>query len=57
MATKIDQRPLVALIGGPDVDARIPLVEELKGRFRFVVHGSDPLKADRFAQRGIAFRP
>ncbi len=56
MATKIDQRPLVALIGGPDVDARIPLVEELKGRFRFVVHGSDPLKANRFAQRGIAFR-
>ena len=52
----MDQRPLVALVGGPDVDARIPLARELAHRFRFVAYGSEASAAERFAERGIPFR-
>lgn len=52
----MEPRPLVAIVGGPDVDARIALVEELGSRFSFVVFGSDASKQARFADRGIPFR-
>ena len=52
----MDPRPLVAIVGGPDVDARIPLVRELRQQFSFVVFGSDASKAARFEEHGIPFR-
>lgn len=52
----MEPRPLVAIVGGPDVDARIPLVEELRSRFSFVVFGSDAGKRTRFAEHEIPFR-
>lgn len=52
----MDQRPLVALVGGPDVDARIPLARELADRFRFVAYGSDANAEARFVENGIPFR-
>ncbi len=52
----MDQRSLVALVGGPDVDARIPLVRELSDRFRLLVYGSDHGSAERFEALGIPFR-
>jgi glycosyltransferase involved in cell wall biosynthesis len=42
MRTSNRSRPLVALIGGPDVDARLPLMQQLAGDFEVCAFGSAP---------------
>lgn len=53
----MNPRPRVALVGGPDVDARLPLMKELAERFQFTAYGSDPATAEKFAAAGFEFEP
>lgn len=46
----------VALLGGPDVDARIPLILSLRDAFTFTVIGSHPSRSENFAKHGIAYQ-
>ena len=52
----MNPRPRVALVGGPDVDARVPLMRELGARFEFTAYGSDPRAGPKIADAGFAFR-
>jgi glycosyltransferase involved in cell wall biosynthesis len=49
------QRPRVVLVGGPDVDARLDLMEELAPDFEVAALGSAPDLAARFAARGFDY--
>lgn len=49
-------RPLLVIAGGPDVDARIPLLEALSDEFRPVALGTRPGPGERFEGTGIAFQ-
>jgi len=51
----IDRR-LICIVGGPDVDARQPLMERLAGEFDVCALGTDPRLATSFADRGLRFR-
>ncbi len=47
--------PKVLLIGGPDVDGRIPIVNKLKQKYDFLVAGSFEQSAQPFEQAEIEF--
>ncbi|MGE3173745.1 MAG: glycosyltransferase family 4 protein [Planctomycetota bacterium] len=49
-------RAKVVLIGGPDVDARLPLVHRLAPEFDVTVFGASSMLAETFAQHGVSFR-
>lgn len=49
-------RHLICIVGGPDVDARQPLMERLEGEFQVMALGTDPRLADSFARRGLRYR-
>jgi glycosyltransferase involved in cell wall biosynthesis len=51
----IGKKPRVLIIGGPDVDARIPLIKQMQGQFRFLVAGSQDQPAEPFRNAGIEF--
>lgn len=46
----------VLIIGGSDVDARIPLIEQMKGEACFMVAGSQDQSPEPFRKAGIEFR-
>jgi glycosyltransferase involved in cell wall biosynthesis len=48
-------RPKVLIIGGPDVDARIPLIKQMEGDFHFMVAGSHDQPAEPFQKAGLEF--
>lgn len=50
-------KPRVALVGGPDVDARVPLMRALADRFELSAFGSEPSLAAKFAAAGFPFSP
>ncbi|MCA8960649.1 MAG: glycosyltransferase [Planctomycetes bacterium] len=50
-----EARPRVAIVGGPDVDARIPLIDRLRHRYRFRGIGSEPSLAARFSAAGLRY--
>jgi glycosyltransferase involved in cell wall biosynthesis len=47
--------PKVLMIGGPDVDGRIPLIKRLEGQFSVSVLGSNPSLSTIFTQAGITY--
>ncbi|MBD2199677.1 MULTISPECIES: hypothetical protein [Calothrix] len=47
--------PKVAILGGPDVDARIELMDLLKTDFQVSAIGSEPLLQEKFSQAGFAY--
>ena len=47
--------PEVLLVGGPDVDARLELMNSLKDAFNFSALGSDPALNDRFLAEGFGY--
>ena len=47
----------VALVGGPDVDARLHLMDYLQGDFEFIGVGSEPTLDNRFSERGYTYQP
>ena len=49
-------RPLVWLVGGPDVDARIDLMHTLSRDFEVCAAGTDPRLAASFAESKLRFR-
>lgn len=49
--------PKVVLIGGPDVDARLFLMEHLEGCFNISAFGSHPGLHSRFMAAGFAYHP
>lgn len=49
------RRRRLLIVGGPDVDRRLPLMAELADRFACAAAGSDPERAPRFAERGFAY--
>ena len=49
-------RPLVWLVGGPDVDARIDLMHALSRDFEVCAAGTDPRLAASFAESKLRFR-
>lgn len=49
--------PKIVLVGGPDVDARLPLMELFKDRFNISAFGSHPGLHGRFAEAGFAYYP
>jgi len=49
-------RPRVVLVGGPDVDHRLALMDALSGEFELAAVGSSPELAPRFAERGYTYR-
>lgn len=48
-------QPRVAIVGGPDVDARLPLLRALRADFELHAFGADPALAPRFAAEGFPF--
>jgi glycosyltransferase involved in cell wall biosynthesis len=50
------RRPRIVLIGGPDVDARLPLMHELERDFEVAALGSTPELAPVFAEHGFQYR-
>lgn len=50
------RKPRIAIVGGPDVDARIGLIECLRDEFEFYVVGSDLELRSVFATRGIPYQ-
>jgi glycosyltransferase involved in cell wall biosynthesis len=46
----------ICIVGGPDVDARQPLMERLEGEFEVLALGTDPRVAGSFAARGLRYR-
>jgi glycosyltransferase involved in cell wall biosynthesis len=49
------QIPLVAIVGGPDVDSRLDLIQHLCEAFRFVVIGCAVEPRSRFAEAGFGY--
>lgn len=49
------ERPRLLVVGGPDVDQRLPLLERLAHRFDGGGVGSRPELAHRFAERGFPY--
>ena len=47
--------PKILLIGGPDVDSRIPLIQKFNGQFEISVLGSNPRLASTFKDTGIRY--
>jgi len=47
--------PKVVLVGGPDVDARLELVQQLAGDYDVSVFGSSRALAPAFAGQGVAY--
>ncbi|MBD2355848.1 glycosyltransferase family 4 protein [Tolypothrix sp. FACHB-123] len=47
--------PKVAILGGPDVDARIELMDLLKTDFQVSAIGSEPLLQEKFSKAGFAY--
>lgn len=47
--------PAVLLVGGPDVDARIPLMRFLRNDFEIAAVGSNPALADHFSAAGFTY--
>ena len=48
-------RPVVMLVGGPDVDTRLPLMRFLRRDFRVSAIGSDPALGSKFRSAGFSF--
>ena len=48
-------KPTVLIVGGPDVDARIELMQALKDEFSLAAAGSSPQLSQRFAQAGFDY--
>ena len=46
----------MCLVGGPDVDARQPLMKHLEQSFDLCAVGSDPVLAESFDQEGLRYR-
>jgi len=55
MPSQYKSFPKVLLIGGPDVNARIPIIQSLAGQFSISVLGSNPYLSDAFNQVGINY--
>ena len=49
-------RPTICLVGGPDVDARQPLIEHLQEHFDVCALGTEPALAASFAKNGLRYR-
>lgn len=49
-------KPKVLLVGGPDVDLRIALIQRLRADFDVVALGTSHACADRFAAAGLRFQ-
>jgi glycosyltransferase involved in cell wall biosynthesis len=47
--------PRVVFIGGPDVDARLELMQQLRGGFELSALGTEPGLQTRFAEAGFAY--
>jgi len=47
--------PKVMLVGGPDIDARLEIMDQLKGNFDICALGSHPALHDTFAARGFDY--
>ena len=50
------RRPRVVLVGGPDVDQRLDLMDHLRADFELQAVGSEPALGHRFSERGYAYR-
>ena len=48
-------KPLVMIVGGPDVDVRLPLMRRLSGSYDFVAVGSDRALTRRVRDAGFEF--
>ena len=48
--------PKLALVGGPDVDGRIELMQYLRNNFQVFAIGSEPALVECFAQAGFRYR-
>lgn len=51
----MNHKPLLAIVGGPDVDARLPLMARLAAHYDVCAYGSEPRAGERFATTGFAF--
>ena len=51
----MDKKPRVLIIGGPDVEARIPLIKQIEHQFHFLVAGSQDQPEMPFLRAGIEF--
>lgn len=49
------QKPLLAIVGGPDVDARLPLMARFAAHHDVCAFGSDARVRDRFSSTGFSF--
>lgn len=49
------KKPRVLIIGGPDVEARIPLIKQMDDTFHFLVAGSQDQPETPFRRAGIEF--
>jgi glycosyltransferase involved in cell wall biosynthesis len=49
--------PKVLVVGGPDVDARLELMHQLKGSFHVSALGSQPALHSKFSKAGFAYYP
>lgn len=47
--------PKVMLVGGPDVDARLELMDVLKDAFNLSVLGTEPTLQDKFSAKGFSY--
>lgn len=47
--------PRVALVGGPDVDARLPLMRALRDRYELLACGSEPALEAKFSTQGFRY--
>jgi glycosyltransferase involved in cell wall biosynthesis len=52
---KSNKKTRIAIVGGPDVDARIQLMRTLRSDFDFVAIGSSPHLAGRFQDAGFEY--
>jgi glycosyltransferase involved in cell wall biosynthesis len=48
-------KPTILIVGGPDVDARIELMQALRDEFSMAAAGSSPQLRQRFAQTGLDY--
>ena len=51
----VRQRPLIAIVGGPDVDARIAIMSTLRDKYHLVGIGSDTRLQKDFTQSGFDY--
>jgi glycosyltransferase involved in cell wall biosynthesis len=49
------QKPLVHIVGGPDVDSRLELMEQMRASFRLEGVGSSPSPRGRFLAAGFGY--